>query len=62
VPPSAGKAADFIRKVREVVDGAFAVSRATLERDLPRILARSVASEWTKAESEKSLSRTTLGP
>ena len=59
-PPSAAKRPDLLRKVQQIVDSAFELSRATLERGLPRILAGSAALKWTEITPADRLSRATI--
>ena len=59
-PPSAAKRPDLLRKVQQIVDSAFELSRATLERGLPRILAGSAALKWTEITPADPMSRATL--
>jgi len=47
-------------EIHEIVDSALELSRATLRRRLPVILARSGLSKRTKTRPEESMSRATL--
>src|SRR3954468_11484188 len=47
-PPSGAKPPDPFKEIHEIVDSALELSRATLQRRLPAILARSGLSKRTK--------------
>jgi hypothetical protein len=59
-PPSTAKLPELREEIREMVDEALALSRATLERGLPRILARAGPLRWTEMAGPESLSRAAL--
>jgi hypothetical protein len=61
-PPSSAKPLDPFKEVHEIVDSALELSRATLQRRLPVILARSGLSKRTKSGPAESMSRATLDP
>ena len=46
-PPSAAKSLNLQKEIREMVDEALALSRTSLKRGLPRILARAGSFPWT---------------
>ena len=59
-PPSVSKLPELREEIREMVDEALELSRATLERGLPRILARAGPVSWTEVAPARSMSRATL--
>ena len=59
-PPSDGNSPDLLTEIGQIVDGALALSRATLRRQLPRIYARSKPSTWTEATPPERMSRAPL--
>src|SRR5687767_4011737 len=59
-PPSVAKLPELREEIREMVDEALALSRTTLERGLPRILARAGPLRWTEMARPGPMSRTTL--
>jgi hypothetical protein len=59
-PPSAAKLPELPEEIREVVDEALALSRTTLERGLPRILARAGPFPWTEVAGSRPKSHATL--
>jgi hypothetical protein len=61
-PPSSAKPSDPFKEIHEIVDSALELSRATLQRRLPVILARSGLSKRTKNGPAESMSRATLDP
>jgi hypothetical protein len=61
-PRSSAKPWDPLMEIHEIVDSALELSRATLQRRLPVILARSGLSKRTKPGSAESMSRATLDP
>ena len=60
-PPSGRKCALLPEEVRQIVDRALEVSRATLLRDLRGILGRLASIRGNAATAEGGLSRATLG-
>jgi len=59
-PPSEAKPSDLLEEMRQIVDGALELSRATLRRRLPRIWARCGPSAWTENTTPERMSRATL--
>jgi len=59
-PPSGANSPDLLREIGQIVDGALALSRATLRRRLPRICARSRPPPWTETYPPERMSRAPL--
>ena len=56
------KSSDLNRELQDIVDSALELSRATLQRRLPTILARLEGAEWTKTGPPDAMSRATFVP